>query len=173
MKQEFSSKNTSSNYSKLPALFNKINWNLLKGMSVFDYGCGNPTTQSNIKTFLRKKEVTYKGFDLYWYSDDFSYIHQADLIICANLLCVIKEDEIVQKIINVILANNKPFIIQIYEGNKSGNGKQTGSDQYQRNLKTKDYLNYFDWKGVDVIVYKGCIIRRKDKHLLQITKNLD
>ena len=120
----------------------------------------------------KEKEVEYKGFDLYWDSDDYSNIHKSTLIVCANLLCVIKEDETVQKIINVILANNKPFIIQVYEGDKSGKGKQTGNDQYQRNLRTKDYLNYFDWKGIDVIVYKGCIIRKRDKHLLQTKKSL-
>jgi hypothetical protein len=171
--QEFSSKNTSTNYVKLPAIYGKVNWNLLKGKLVFDYGCGNPTTQSNIKAFLKEKEVEYKGFDLYWDSDDYSNIHNSTLIVCANLLCVIKEDEIVQKIINVILANNKPFIIQVYEGDKTGIGKQTGPNQYQRNLRTKDYLNYFDWKGVDVIVYKGCIIRQRDKHLLQTNKSLE
>ena len=171
--QEFSSKNTSTNYAKLPAIYGKVNWNLFKEMLVFDYGCGNPTTQKNIRTFLKEKEVNYKGFDLYWHSDDFSNIHKSDLVICANLLCVIKENSIVQKIINLILATNKPFIIQIYEGNKSGIGKQTGVDQYQRNLKTKDYLNCFDWKGVDVIVYKGCIIRERDKHFLQTKKSLD
>lgn len=171
--QEFSGKNTSTNYVKLPAIYGKVDWNLLKGILVFDYGCGNPTTQKNIKTFLEKKGIDYKGFDLYWDSDDYFNIHKADLIICANLLCVIKEDEIVQTIINGILVKNKPFIIQVYEGNKSGIGKQTGNDQYQRNLRTKDYLSYFDWKGADLIVYKGCIIRRQDKYLLQPKKSLD
>ena len=171
--QEFSSKNTSTNYVKLPAIYGKVNWNLLKGKLVFDYGCGNPTTQENIKTFLKGKEVNYKGYDKYWDSDEYKNIYYADLIVSPNVLCVIKEDDIVQEIINACVNSNKPFIIQVYEGDKTGIGKQTGPNQYQRNLRTKDYLNYFDWKGVDVIVYKGCIIRKGNKYLLQTNKSLE
>ena len=170
--QEFTSKNTSINYVKLPALYNKIDWKKFEKQFVFDYGCGNPITQANLKEFLKSKGVIYLGYDKYWTSDSYNNITKASLIVCANVLNVIKEDKEVQYIIDSIISMNKPFVIQVYEGYKSGIGKQTGNDQYQRNLRTKDYLNYFNWKGIDVIVYKGCIIRKRDKHLLQAKKSL-
>jgi hypothetical protein len=57
------------------------------------------------------------------------------VIICSNLLCVIKEDEIVQQIVNQVTATRQPYFFTVYEGDKSGVGKQTGEDQWQRNQK--------------------------------------
>ena len=34
------SKNTSINTSKLPAIYKKIDWEQFRGQRVFDYGCG-------------------------------------------------------------------------------------------------------------------------------------
>ena len=79
-------------------------------------------------------------------------------------------DEIIQMIINEIikLSNTKPYFFKIYEGNKSGVGKQTKKDCWQRNQKTKDYLQQFDFAGIYApIVYKGFITNEKGKELLK------
>jgi hypothetical protein len=67
----------------------------------------------------------------------------ADVVVCANVLNVIKEDsiiqEILQDILNYVHLGSKVYI-QIYEGNKSGVGLPT-SRGYQRNEVTSQYLD--------------------------------
>ena len=65
MKQEFTSKNTSINIKKLPAIYNKINWNKLIGKTVFDFGCGRPETVLIIQNFLEQYDIDYIPYDPY------------------------------------------------------------------------------------------------------------
>jgi hypothetical protein len=164
--QKFSSKCTSINTTKLPALYKKINWNYWKNKIVFDYGCGRTETQQLIKQFLKFNMTFWKGYDLNWNSDPLTDITQAELIVCANLLNVIEENDIIQDIITLITSQGVPFIIQVYEGDKSKIGKQVTNDSFQKNLPIKDYIEFFNWNQ-DVIIYKNCIIRKSDKYLLQ------
>ena len=69
--QEFTSKNTSVNKAKLPAIYNKLNWELIKETDkiyfvndwVIDYGCGKYV--DHIKSFLINKGFYFMGYDLY------------------------------------------------------------------------------------------------------------
>ena len=70
-------------------------------------------------------------------------------------------DEIVQ------LSNTKPYFFKIYEGNKSEVGKQTKKDCWQRNQKTKDYLQHFNFSETTPMIYKGFITNEKGKELLK------
>ena len=77
-------------------------------------------------------------------------------------------------IINEIikLSNTKPYFFKIYEGNKSGIGKQTKKDCWQRNQKTKDYLQQFDFTGIYApVIYKVFITNEKVKELFKWLKN--
>ena len=40
MKQKFTSANTSINTTKLPAIYNMLPLEKLRGLTIFDYGCG-------------------------------------------------------------------------------------------------------------------------------------
>lgn len=70
-KQEFTSKNTSVNKAKLPAIYNKLNWKFIKETDkayfvndcVIDYGCGKYI--DHIKSFLKNKGFYFMGYDLY------------------------------------------------------------------------------------------------------------
>ena len=60
-----------------------------------------------------------------------------------NTLNVIKEPEARKQLIEQAYAVTKPnskSYYQIFEGNKSGVGKQTGPEQWQNNLKTEEYV---------------------------------
>ena len=58
-RQEFTSKNTSVNKAKLPAIYNKLNWEVINATNkayavdntVIDYGCGKHT--NHIINFLK------------------------------------------------------------------------------------------------------------------------
>lgn len=152
MKQEFSSANTSINSTKLPAIYSKIDWKKVRDnwyeihdeMSwpfVLDYGCGRYT--EHIKEFLMLNSIGLIRHDPYWGSDwGWDKIEPA-VIVCSNVLNVIKEDENIQEIIDVITKYNKPYFITVYEGNKSGEGKVTKDNCYQRNQKIKSYCKNF------------------------------
>lgn len=102
------SKYTSINSTKLPAVYNKINWDALMSQwckehdgenpigIVLDYGCGRYT--DHIQDFVNQQGFYYIGFDPYWNDIDFTTeINQISkingggvvAIICSNVLNVI------------------------------------------------------------------------------------
>lgn len=180
MKQNFTSKNTSINTKKLPAIYNKINWDNVRGKTVYDFGCGKPETVSLILNFLEQYDVDYIPYDPYNQSlaDQtvaFERRFDADIYICSNVLCVIKEYDNVQKVINEIsnyITNehpykNKIFFFKIYEGDKTGQGRETKKDCWQRNQLTKDYINLWDWTNMYPLIYKGIITNLQGKVLMK------
>ena len=127
-----------------------------------------------IENFLKEKNINYFPFDTYNLPAEqnrksFNSKFLSKIFICSNVLNVIEEDNIVQTIIYRILQDTKTFggsyFFKIYEGDKSGMGKQTGVDQYQKNLKTKDYLTRFVWDS-DTVIYKNVITNPWGKNLL-------
>lgn len=150
--QKYSSKNTSVNTSQLPAVYGKLNYEWIRNQQFeyfVDYGCGRAATRN--KVFYKVLEEIpyphhYFGYDPYWGDVDqnrnalsclLTWKH-ADLCVCANVLNVIDDlcvlNEIVQ---NVVQA--KEFVIQIYEGDKSRQGRKSKEDCYQRNEPVEDY----------------------------------
>ena len=180
MKQEFTSKHTSINTKRLPAIYNKIDWEKARGKTVYDYGCGKPETIAIVSQFLEQFDIDYIPYDKYNQSIAdkivaFEQRFDADIYICSNVLCVIKEFENVQKVINEIsnyITNeqpyrNKAFFFKIYEGDKTGIGKQTKLDCWQRNQLTKDYINLWNWTGMYPLIYKGIITNLQGKTLIK------
>ena len=175
MKQQFTSKNTSINTKRLPTIYSKLNLERLRDKTIFDYGSGKIETVRIIREKLEAYDIDYIPYDIYNLSPaDNCYAlerrKEADVYICSNVLNVIKEDDIVQMIIDEIvqLSNTKPYFFKIYEGNKSEVDKQTKKDCWQRNQKTKDYLQQFDFGKISTsIVYKGFITNEKGKELLK------
>ena len=157
MKQEFSSKQTASgngSYNKgkgrVPALFKKISW--VPGTINFDYGCGYKSTQERIAEYLSDYGVDYIGFDKFnqtpaeqknaW--DTVEWVGGVDTATCANVLNVVKEREVrVDEIITNIYDALKPggvAYFDVYEGDKSSSGGQTGKDNYQLKRPVDGYL---------------------------------
>ena len=180
--QQYSSKNTSINTKKIPRVYNMINLELLRGKTIFDYGVGKPETVSLIRNFLEPYDVDFIAYDKYNLSPaDNTYAFErrkeADLYICSNVLNVIKEYDIIQEIIDNICdftgGNNiepykrKAFLFKIYEGNKTGIGKVTKKDCYQRNDLTKEYVRLFDWTNMYPFIYKKLICNLAGKHYIK------
>ena len=67
--QKYTSKNTSVNTTKAPAVYNKVRWDKLQaGARVLDWGCGKDTTITS--NMLAQHELIHIGFDQNWRSED-------------------------------------------------------------------------------------------------------
>lgn len=176
--QTVTSQNTSINTSKLPAIWKKIDFNLVPNDSIIiDYGAGQKKTQTQVQRYLsyalRYSEVDaiyYYSYDPYWNAElenqaALTFLKNGDcyLCICANVLNVIDDDETIRKIISEV-TQAKHWVFQIYEGNQKGIGKYTKNNTcYQRNQKVQYYLSFF--KEFPYIKIKGNLIM-SDNYLL-------
>lgn len=142
--QEFNSADTSINSGKLPTVYGKIEFPV--GCTALNYGGGR--FDNTIKFGLAN------GFtDLIF--DPFNRSHEwntavaksisengVDLAVLSNVLNVIKEANVRGFVLRVLantLNDNKPLFITVYEGDRTGNGRQTSRSAWQENRKLKEY----------------------------------
>lgn len=164
--QRFTSRETSINKTKLPAIYRKLG-KKISGV-VLDYGCGryvdhirehlenmgciaycydpyNLPREENLKAWKRHKVGAY------------------DTVICSNVLNVIDSDWEVNNVLHRLAFWGKHVYITVYEGDKSGRGRQTGKDQYQRNEKAAAYLDRIRGLGYWVEMKNGVIHMRREE----------
>lgn len=162
MNQKHTSRNTSINSSKLPAIYNKpIYWN---GKSVIDYGCGRYTMHLKAQA-KAQGAATWAGYDPYNQTAEVNAEtaqKTADIVLCSNVLNVIDNvDSIYQAIRWMWRHTNKggQMCVTVYEGNGTGEGKETqNGDSWQRNEKLKAYLRYFHMLGIPADAHHGMIV---------------
>ena len=166
--QKHSSKNTSVNIYRLPAVYKKIPWNkytnTVDDYHVIDIGCGRMETQVLISNHLHRQKVNhFIPYDPYHNSlvsvkTANAFMNNSDIrkvIVCSCVLNVIDNDQALNKLIaricdmSVIQEPNgvyrmNPVYIAVYEGNKSGMGRETKKDCWQRNERLSAYLNKFN-----------------------------
>lgn len=165
MTQTYTSANTSINSAKLPAIYNKIDFKKAweEGNHIIaDYGCGK---FDNAKDFVRGMGFKWLGYDRFnrSYGENKNFLDIVRfftpyMMICSNVLNVIDSDEEVQRIAQYIRCNSIHYFVTVYEGDKSGKGRTTKYDCYQRNERVKEYLKYFP----NAVVYKGVITNAPD-----------
>lgn len=144
--QEFSSAATSINSTKLPAIYNMVNFR--PGDVVVDFGGGR---FDNAVNYLKDKNVTLLVYDPYNRSAEHNkevlrILKEhggADAAINSNVLNVIKEHEAREAVlrnIKKITKRGAPIYITVYEGKGDGAEGPTKSG-YQLNRKTGDYMD--------------------------------
>lgn len=165
--QTLTSAATSVNKAKLPAVFRKAS---LPHQLVLDYGCGKYT--DHIREYIRAMHKVYIPFDPFNQPDDVNRTSAAYIVnamhahfpvdvICSNVLNVIDDDETVRRIArnieDVVSTTGGIGYVTVYEGDRSGIGRQTGRDQYQRNAPLRDYLRFFHKATISqgMIIVKG------------------
>ena len=165
--QTFTSSATSINRSKLPAVYGKT---CFSASVVLDYGCGKFT--DHIRDCLRRQGCVLLPFDPYNqpvhvnlvsmnYVDRCKKEHVPVDIVCSNVLNVINSDGEVSRICHyieqVVGDTSGTAYITVYEGDRSGVGRQTGRDQYQRNEPLREYLRFFHRATIShgMIIVKG------------------
>lgn len=165
-KQYHTSKHTSINTKKLPAVYNKVDWSKYGAEHyIFDIGCGCLDTQYLIKNKLCSHHL-HKFYpwdpchpcichpdvteNLMWRCDSLPKV-----IICSNVLNVLDTYSAVFDLVcrlcdAIIVRNNNgtyrlnPCYITVYEGDKSGVGHETKKDCWQRNERLEKYLELFN-----------------------------
>ena len=168
MEQKYSSANTSINSSKLPAVYNKYQFN--NGDRVLDYGCGKYT--DHIKERMDELGCEWFGYDKYNQPTEVNeetkkqMKKKFDIGICSNVLNVIDSMETIEDIIHEIKDCCNTAVFYIYEGNQSGNGSVTKDDCWQRNEKTDSYAELMRDMGYEPTV-KGRMITLKDELTLE------
>jgi SAM-dependent methyltransferase len=147
--QQFSSAETSINKNKLPEAYStihrKFGWQ--PDTLHLDIGGGK---FDNAVDFLKTQGVRGLVFDPFNRSEEHNEgvmrevgkggVHSASLF---NVLNVIKEPEYRAEALRTAHQSLKPggrVFISIYEGDKSGTGKQTKKDSWQNNMATAAYL---------------------------------
>lgn len=147
IEQEFTSKNTSVNNSRLPAVFAKVDFK--PGTINLDYGGGK---FDNATEKLAERDVVNLIYDKYnrtpeWNRKVIKQVRAnggADTATCCNVLNVIKEPEERLNVIRNISRLLKPggtAYFYFYKGDNKGVGRQTGKDSYQLNRKNEEYLD--------------------------------
>lgn len=162
MAQTRSSANTSVNSVKLPSAFTHFT----PYGHIMDYGCGK--FYNNTKKYCDEYCLSYHPFDVFNCPNSenektiaFGENHGFNKIYCCNVLNVIDDVETIMNIIKrmyTYLVITGTIYIQIYEGDKTGVGRETKYDCYQRNAKTVDYIDIVRdaLKGCDYYWYKEC-----------------
>lgn len=146
--QKYSSKKTSINSKRLPALFSKVDFepgslNLDMGGGAFD----------NVAEYLKDKyDATNLVYDTYNRSpahnkEVLRIVEEnggADTVTLSNVLNVIEEEEVRLSVLKNCKKALKPggtCYITVYEKDGTGEGRPTGDDSYQLNRKLKSYIS--------------------------------
>jgi hypothetical protein len=166
--QKYSSKNTSINTTRLPAVYNNIYWGYYNHSTdnyhIVDIGCGQLKTQHMIKELLNDYGIKhFYPWDPYHECivnkiKTLQITNNADIrkvIVCSNVLNVIDNDKdlntLIRSICDMSVINlpdgtyrMNPVYITVYEGDKSGVGRETKKDCWQRNERLSAYLERFN-----------------------------
>ena len=150
--QKYTSANTSINKTKLPKVYSNTKFS----GKVFDLGCGKYTV--HIRRHLEKENSTLLPYDPFNQpanvnADSLNKVlnsirkHEPVNVVCSNVLNVIDDDNEVQKICKrieyIVRKTGGHGFLTVYEGDRSGIGRKTGADQYQRNEPIRNYLRFF------------------------------
>lgn len=145
MSQKYNSADTSIN--QIASVY-KLKGIFKKGDRVLDYGGGKYDTATE---FMADKGVKVFVFDPFNRTPAHNRSvlarfkkNKPDVIVCANVLNVIMEDNYVIDVIRKIkhlAGKNTAVIFSVYEGDKSGFGKPTVKG-YQRNTRASGYADF-------------------------------
>jgi len=151
--QTFTSASTSTNRSKLPRVYTRARFS---SCFILDYGCGKYT--DHIRDHLGQQKRVLLPFD------PFNQPGRVNLVtmklidvckrerfpvdcVCSNVLNVIDSDGEVSRICyqleQLVTTTGGTLFVTVYDGDRSGVGRQTGRDQYQRNEPLREYLRFF------------------------------
>lgn len=158
MAQTYTSARTSMNAHKLPKVYSSIPAPARHSL-LFDYGSGKFT--DHIRDAF--PGVVYLPYDPYNQPDDvnatsLTYLANAMhtrfpvTVVCSNVLNVIDDDAevaaIAARIVVAVVRTGGTGYVTVYAGDRSGKGRQTGPDQYQRNEPLEAYLPLFQFPDV-------------------------
>lgn len=148
-KQKYSSAETSINKNKIPALYKIVEKYITENSIILDYGAGKYNTGVE---YYKNKNITVLPYDKYNRSeesnaktfDSIKKMNGVNVCLCANVLNVIAENDVIIDILEDIYNNlnvHGTLFLNVYEGDRSGKGKPTCKG-YQRNAKINEYIPF-------------------------------
>ena len=167
IKQKYTSADTSIN--TISAVYKLID---TPNTVILDYGGGKYDT--NAEYMMQKCNSPVLVFDPYNRTQEhnskviqFFKLNPAKIAVCSNVLCVIKEDEVILDIlenIKSLMAENGLLYIRVYERDRNGIGCRT-TKGWQRNQKTEDYIPF-----IQQVFGNNCEIQKNRGNLI-VKKN--
>lgn len=165
--QKFCSAGTSINGKKVPAVFKKVSWK--RGTRNLDWGGGKYDTATVYMNSLGCKNVIYDPFNRTEEENEKALSDAPyDTVTVSNVLNVIKEEDVRIKTVREAMRNLKKggkMYVTIYEGDGSGEGRETKKDCWQNNEKLQFYVQELESAGFRTEVKRGVITvyRKKDR----------
>lgn len=159
MKQRYTSAETSINNKKAPAIYGmKKAIELYVGKKVIDIGGGKYDTPVIAG---RQHGADVSIYDPYNRTEEHNknvLSLEYDVAIISNVLNVIAEKENRLEVVKLAISKADTVLITVYEGDKTGNGRETKKDCYQLNQKTPFYEKELLENGFSVNRYGKLII---------------
>ena len=167
--QNIASKNTALN--QVASTFKAFNFD---DCLVLDYGCGKGMSKEFCeKTYNNCKVFLYDPFHNFDELDSFlrqcKEAKKKNIITCNNVLNVLQNDAL-RSVISDVVINAYYYctdiIFKIYEGNRSGIGRVTKYDCFQRNEKTEIYVSFIT--AIIKIICTECDynVKRKGQYII-------
>lgn len=164
------SKKTSINKDKVPALFRRLRAEDVAGKVIVDYGCGRwPWMAAAVLRDMGAKQVI--SYDPYNYTsaeiagrvEEARALHSVDVVCLSNVLNVIPEYRERWNVVRLCCDLLRPggrLFITVYEGDRSGCGRETMADCWQENRPTADYVRELEciMPGWDVVRHGKLIV---------------
>lgn len=135
---------------------------IIEKINVLDFG-GGKYAQS--KDFLSESDIDCDVYDPYnrSHKENTEALNKKyNFIMCNNVLNVLTDD-VLPNVINDMkiiadLCEVKHILITVYERDKTGIGCISGTDSYQRNEKTDQYIKYLEKTFNSVQKFKSSLI---------------
>ena len=136
---------------------------------ILDFGCGKgkskefcEKTYNNCKVFLYDPYHGFNETDIFLKQCKES---EKNVITCNNVLNVLQDNTLLEVLTQIKkiaeLTHTNKIIFKIYEGDKSGKGKITKNDCYQRNEKTENYVQVITDKFNSFNIFSNFSVQKK------------
>lgn len=165
--QAITSKNTALN--QVASTFKAFDFN---DCLVLDYGCGKGLSKEFCeKTYNNCKVFLYDPF--HGFNETDIFLRQCkesknNVITCNNVLNVLQDEALRMVVTDIAIYSNyycTDIIFKIYEGDRSGIGRITKNDCFQRNEKTESYVSFIT-SMIKLISTRDYDIKKKGQYII-------
>lgn len=142
MKQRFTSRQTSINSRKAPAVYSMPKAvDVMTGKTVVDIGGGRFDTAQEAAQVYGATVSIYDPFNRTPEHNAAVLAGSYDVAVISNVLNVIDSRAARGEVVQLAAQKAAALLITVYEGDGSGTGRQTAADSWQENRRTADYMD--------------------------------